>query len=517
MIDRIFIKNSPTFKSLELDLKMGFNVISGASGSGKSVFLESILAIFGLKEPNADLVEADITIKDIDKELESLGILSEDKDLLTISIKRLNGMRYFINNQAVSKKKVNELTSKFAKYISAKNASELESEHALNVLDSLIATKTSDYEMLLENYKQDYKDYKLVLKELEVLREEEQNIANLKEFANFEIQKIEAINPKVGEYEELLSLKKKLSFKDKILSSAQPVLHTLDGLDSVVKFCENVGIETSAFLESATELRVEIERAIDEYENLELDTEKTLTRLEALGDLKRRYGSIEEALSHLNIQKQNLDKYNNISFNIESMQKKLSTLDKALKDKASKISALRKASLPSLSDLLTSYAKSVHLDKIELRLEKASLNTQGEDMLYIFLNKTDKQNLSSGEYNRLRLCMLCASTSIDKSKADKGEHVLVLDEIDANLSGVESQGVAALLKTLSTKYQIFAISHQPHMPLLSDSHYKVLKNKDNSEIKLLDFEGKVDEIARMISGDTPSKEALEFARKSLGK
>ncbi|PAF43110.1 AAA family ATPase [Helicobacter sp. 11S02629-2] len=516
MISRILVKNSPTFKNLELELAPGFNVISGASGSGKSVFLESILSIFGLKEPNADLVEADINVKDIDKELESLDILAEDKDLLTISIKRLNGMRYFVNSQATSKKKVIELTSKFAKYISAKNASELESEHILDVLDSMIASKAKDYKTLLEDYKKDYKDYKLALKELEALRLEEQNIANLKDFASFEIQKIDSINPKVGEYEELLGLKKKLSFKDKVLSQAALVLETMDNMDAVVKFCESVGIKSSAFLEVANDLRVEIERVLDEYENLELDTESTLTRLEALGDLKRRYGSIEEALSHLQTQKQNLEKYNNISFNIESLQKKIDVLSTNLKAKAVKIKAQRTASLPSLSDLLAGYAKSVHLANIDLKLEEVHLSQLGSEHISLYLNGTAKENLSSGEYNRLRLCMLCVAASVSGTLGDEGG-VLVLDEIDANLSGVESQGVAKLLKTLSAKYQIFAISHQPHMPLLGDSHYKVVKSKDGSSLTLLDFEGKVEEIARMISGEVPSQEALDFAKKSLEK
>ena len=95
--------------------------------------------------------------------------------------------------------------------------------------------------------------------------------------------------------------------------------------------------------------------------------------------------------------------------------------------------------------------------------------------------------------------------------------ILVLDEIDANLSGEESEGVAQVLHKLSKTYQVFAISHQPHMPSLADNHFLVLKNTQTSEIKLLDTQGRINEIARIISGKEISKEALEFAKIALSK
>lgn len=105
---------------------------------------------------------------------------------------------------------------------------------------------------------------------------------------------------------------------------------------------------------------------------------------------------------------------------------------------------------------------------------------------------------------------MCIDSMINGSKG-----ILVLDEIDANLSGQESEGVAKMLKTLSKTYQIFAISHQPHMPVLADSHYLVSKKDGKSEVRLLDMEGRIEEMARMISGANITKEALEFAKKRL--
>ena len=118
------------------------------------------------------------------------------------------------------------------------------------------------------------------------------------------------------------------------------------------------------------------------------------------------------------------------------------------------------------------------------------------------------QTLSSGEYNRLRLAVLAV-----ENKKDGG--ILLLDEIDANLSGEESEGVAKVLKKLSSTYQVFAISHQPHLPSYADVHFLVKKGEEKSGMIALDREGRVKEIARMISGSTLTPEALEFANKKL--
>lgn len=98
---------------------------------------------------------------------------------------------------------------------------------------------------------------------------------------------------------------------------------------------------------------------------------------------------------------------------------------------------------------------------------------------------------------------------------EKNQAIIILDEVDANLSGEESQGVAEALKTLSENYQIFAISHQSHMPSLADTHFLVQKGAQGSKIIPLDKEGRIREIARMISGNEITKEALDFAMKCI--
>jgi len=92
---------------------------------------------------------------------------------------------------------------------------------------------------------------------------------------------------------------------------------------------------------------------------------------------------------------------------------------------------------------------------------------------------------------------------------------LILDEIDANLSGKESMSVAKVLKILSQKYQIFAISHQPQLSSQADSHFLVTKEEGVSMVKLLNKDERIVELARMVSGEEVSGEATQFAKKLL--
>ena len=127
------------------------------------------------------------------------------------------------------------------------------------------------------------------------------------------------------------------------------------------------------------------------------------------------------------------------------------------------------------------------------------------------MNNTKLDKISSGEFNRLRLALLTARSYYDIDT----NGILFLDEIDANLSGKESQSIAKVLAQLSKNYQIFAISHQPQLSATAHQHFLVKKQNNISKVTLLDHSQRIDEIARMISGENITKEAKEFAKKLL--
>ncbi|RDU61731.1 AAA family ATPase [Helicobacter sp. MIT 14-3879] len=533
MIKRILINKSPTFSYLELYTHAGLNVISGVSGSGKSVFFNSILSAFGLKEPNAELIEINLEIdfKTFGIDLEDWGISSELIDSqgeTIVSILKKQNTRYFFNHQSLSKKKLSEIAKKFIRYISVKDANELESKSMLNLFDNLIGKKDSRHKSLVSEYREIFIQLKECKSALEELESKERNIETLKDFAQFEIDKITSIHPCPGEYEKLLHEKRLLSKKEKILQYCNMALHTLDSLDSVYKAFELLEIDRASFESAIIEAREHIESGMATFEHLELDPESLLERLSQLADINRKYGSEENALAHLEAQREKLKEYENISFDKTQLEKKYHDLAQQAHSIAMTLHEQRLKFISLFEKQLNSFGKDLRLKKITLQLQNViedfassvilhHLHENGYDTLEIFLDSIPKNNISSGEYNRLRLSMLCVLAKGDTEKnGAQCRGILILDEIDANLSGEESEGVAKLLAFLSRSYQIFAISHQPFMPLLSDNHYLISKDLHNKgQITLLDNAGKITEIARMISGSNLDKNALNYAKTLL--
>lgn len=499
-ICNILIKDSPSFSSLSLELGKGLNVISGASGAGKSVFFQSLLAIFGLKECNASVIEANL-----EGEVDLQEYIKE-QDLL-LQILKKDKTRYFINHQSTSKKRLNEIFSPYLKFLTHKNSNELQNPFLLGVLDSLITQKKHTEN--LDKLKSEFEKLQELKKSLNALKDEQRNLAELKEFALFEIERIEKISPKVGEYEELLAFKKRLSKKEKLQSLASEALSALENMGSVGNFLESAELKLEGFESMMLEARALIEGECEKLSELgESSPEEILDRLSALNSLITRYGGIEEALQKLQEQKEKLKSYECIDENFEELLQEIEKSEESLKSLSLAVREERKKALPLLIKELNSYAELLLLKDVRVEMKETEVHPLGADELSLWLRDSGVETLSSGEYNRLRLAVLAV-----ENKSEGG--VLLLDEIDANLSGEESEGVAKVLKKLSNSYQVFAISHQPHLPSYADMHFLVKKGEEKSEMIALDREGRIQEIARMISGSTLTPEALEFASKKL--
>lgn len=513
MIRRILINNSPAFKLLELDLFGGFNVFSGSSGSGKSVFMESLLAIFGIKDSNADLIEANITLDAVQITPELENLLEEGDDEIVLSILRKDKVRYFLNHQSSSKKRLGELVSGFGKHISAKGDEDLKPANILRILDNFIALKSPSHAQNLQLCKQKFATLQEITRELNELSAQESQIQTLKEIAEFEINKIESIAPKEGEYEELLELKKTLSRQEKIAQEIGNVRTALQNLGCVDSFLNLIDEPCPMFFDGLSELEALLESKEQQLQSLEdVNPESLLNRIGDLSEVLRKYGSIDAALTHLATQKQKLAQYENMAFDKQELQKSQARLQNELESLAQELHTRRIESKTAFENELSTIMQELRLKNLCVEITTKALEGSGISAVSFTLGGSAINTLSAGEYNRARLGLMCLDVSISPRAG-----LLVLDEIDANLSGEESEGVAKILKKLSISYQIFAISHQPHMPTLADHHYLVYRDGALSNVKLLDTQGRIEEIARMISGSQVSKEALEFAKGVLAK
>ncbi|MDD3476604.1 MAG: AAA family ATPase [Sulfurimonas sp.] len=507
MIERFYLKDYLSFKEVELELSGGLVVFTGPSGSGKSILMESILSSFGHSSCDASLCESTVAWE---LDTEEYGIDSDDINVFK-HIKK-DKSRYFINNQSISKKAINELSLNYLRHLSLRDFSDFENEKLLLILDARASVKNQELHKVKSEYKEAFLEYKRIKKELSVIEDEQKKVVELKEFASYEIKKIETINPKISEDIELLEIKKELSKKEKVLKSLLQADAIFEHEHAVFSALDLLDIDGSFFSDAMNELRAFLESAQERFSMLEeVDVEEVLNRIEELGELKRRYGSIEEALAYKQEKILELQKYENIEFTKGDLEARVKELDKKVLDLASKLSLARYAELDSFSKDLNRYLKELYLRDAIVEIKESELSVYGKDEITIKLNGTDLQKISTGEFNRLRLAILALKSEI----MSKDGGVLMLDEIDANLSGEESMSVAKVLKQLSKHFQIFVISHQPQLTSMGDQHFLVYKDGDESHVIELDFDSRVEEIARIISGESITQEARGFAKELL--
>ncbi|MDA3908365.1 MAG: AAA family ATPase [Sulfurimonas sp.] len=507
MIERFYLKDYLSFKEIELNPTAGLIVFTGPSGSGKSILMKSILASLGTESCEATLCESSVTWE-IDAGV--TGIENDDINIFK-HIKKEKS-RYFINNQSVSKKAISGLTSNYLRHLSLKDFSDFENENLISIIDTRIQNKSTDIYKLKDEYEKSFLEHREVRIELDKIEEEERKIVELKEFATFEINKIQEIDPKASEDEELLQIKKELSRKEKVLETISSANVIFDNEHFVNSALNSLDADSSFFDDSMNELRALFDSAEARFNALEdIDIEEVLNRIEELSGLKRRYGSIEEALAYKEQKIIELAKYENIEITKDELFKREALLSKEVNKLADSLTKLRTVELSTFRDDLNKYLHELYLRDAQVTIQGTELNTYGKDEILISLNNTELNKVSTGEFNRLRLGVLALKSEFMSQNGG----VLMLDEIDANLSGEESMSVAKVLRQLSKHFQIFVISHQPQLTSMGEQHFLVHKSGDESMVKELSFNDRVDEIARIISGDSVSNEAKKFAKELL--
>ncbi len=506
MLKRVYLKELISFDRVELELDKGLVVFSGASGAGKSILMNAILSSFGYCMAEAKLCEISI-----DKPLSLQSEVYDFEDEITIKSIKKDKLRYYIDNQNISKKSLNTLFKPFVRYLSIRDKISFASEELINMIDNILVIKNKDFKKLLKEYKKRYINYKTKLAQLQKIKEDESKLAQLIEFANFEIEKIEGINPKIGEDKELLKIKNQLSKIDKIneaLLNANEIFNIEEAVNEVYRLLEK---DNSFFIDTMNQLRADFEDIELLSEELtEIDIEYVLNRLEQISLLKTRYGSIEKALKYAEDKKEELKGYKNIEHNKSVLETFLEIELHELKALSNKITQYRKKEALSIEKKLEKYLQELKLSPIYFKFKPIFINELGGDKIEIDLNGSNASTLSGGEFNRIRLAIMVVSLS-----SQQKDGVIILDEIDANVSGDESIAIANMIAKLSSVYQVFAISHQAHLASKANQHILISKENGKSKAIILDKQGRVDEIARIIGGEKPNNEAVNFAIKLL--
>lgn len=502
MIERFYLRDFLSFQEAELEFKKGLVVFTGPSGSGKSILMSSILGSLGLNEAQAGLSEATISFP---VNLDKYGI--EEDDTTVFKQVKKEKVRHFINNQTISKKMLLTLSSSFVRHLSLRDYSDFTNENLLDMIDLFCLESDKAHLDKLAVYQKGYTRLNEIKKELLKIEEEEKKVLELREFAQFEISKIEAVAPVKGEDEELMQVKKELSKKEKIEETIAMAEELFNYENSVVQALDLLDIDASFFDDAMNELRAHFEASRERLAELgECDIEEILTRIEQISELKHRYGSIEKAIDYKEQKLKEVEHYEHLDENKEVLRMESVTLENEVIEQAEEISSARQKALKTIVVSFNNFLEQLYLRPATIHLYKETLSLHGQDKVEIELNGASLDKVSSGEFNRLRLALLAV-----KSLQSNDGGILMLDEIDANLSGEESMSVAKVLSHLAKDYQIFVISHQPQLTSQADQHFLV-KREAHSGVKMLHEEERISEIARMISGDKITQEAIEFAR-----
>ena len=506
MVERLYLRELVTFKELELEFEQGLVVFTGPSGAGKSVLISAILSSFGHATKGAAAL-CEVNLKK-PTTLKSDAYLLED-DLCIKTLKK-EKLRYFLDGQSISKKVLAQMFSPYVKHLSVRDQTGMDNRALLEMIDRSLASRNKTFKKLLKEYRKRYAGYREKLLQLQKIYEDEKALAEKMEFAQFEIDKISAIDPKPGEEEELLKVKQQLSRIDKIrdaLATASEIFNYESSVEEVYRLLDK---DITTFSEAMNQLRSDFEESevlADELE--EIDVEEVLDRLGDLSSLKNRYGSIEEALAYRDEKIKELAGYKNIEQDKSMLEMFLQTELMELNIVASRISQSRRAEARTLEKRLETFLSNLKLPALTFGFSAVELGEEGIDHVEIMLGESSADTLSGGEFNRVRLALMAAAMPDESSV----QGVLILDEIDANVSGDESIAIAEMIEKLSKGYQVFAISHQPHLSAKAKQHIVVEKDKNESHARVLDEEGRIGEIARIIAGEHPTEQAMAFARK----
>lgn len=547
MISSIHVKNYILIDDLTVDFTGGLNVITGETGAGKSILINTIDIAFGAKyskdviKNGADKAVIEVFINnsrtDCKELFEENGIDFDSEIILTREITS-SSSRSRVNGTLVNQEFIKSLKDLFLDIHSQHQTySFLQPKSHIVLLDNYAK---SVYGGDLSEYKTLYKEYQGLLSDLETAKNSANATESQIDFLKFQINEIE--QAQIEDVNEENDLKQELAVlenAEKLKELTQGAYWALNGddgslMDAILQIKSNISravsmdssledIEQSVidFAENAREISSNLR---DYASSLSSDAQRLneiQERLYLFDKLKRKYGSnLEEILATYDDLSKELNTIEYSSAKIDEIQEKIDNLLQNLNKLAQKISENRKNYAKVLSSLVVDELEKLELakSKFEIRITQKELSHDGIDDVEFYISTNVSQDLaplasvaSGGEISRV---MLAIKTIF--AKADEIDTV-IFDEIDTGISGKAAQSVADEISELAKYRQIILITHQAIIASKAQNHLFVSKeqtDKTSLQIKTLNDEERVVAIASLASGDT-SKSALDFAKSLL--
>lgn len=544
MLESLHVRNYVLIDSLDLDFSDGFTVITGETGSGKSIILGALSLLLGQKadkeavRKGSEMAEVSGTFSIGSSEVLSWcndhEIEVEDNSLVLRRVIRSNGRStYSVNGTALNRSEGEELGMLLVD-VSSQHAHQSLMKN--DVLRKVLDEASSSLEAL-DSYRASYKELMETEDKLKQTKELMERSSEEADYMKYCLSELENADLKVGEEEELkekLSLQASSEYIAENLSSAQDELKSAQSsLSEALSYIKKAEKKDPSLLQYSERLESQSIETEDIFESIrdylssmsfsETEIEMMNQRISLIQRMKRRFGgSVEAAIEQRENFREKLELISDSSDVISSLEKKMDKLSKEVEDKAQKLTSLRKKGATAFSKHIEEKLHRLGMEASVFTISVTPLSSPGpygKDKIeyLISANKGEKTSLiqetsSGGELSRLMLAM---KTSMEGSGS---VDTMLFDEVDAGIGGRVATCVAKELRQLSQSKQVITITHLSQIASKADRHYKVYKYEENgrtiSHIKLLDGEERVRELARILSGDE-SEISLEHARKML--
>ena len=524
MITTLHIKNIGIIEELCIDFHEGLNVLTGETGAGKTLIIDSLQIISGGRF-SKEMIRKGETNSYVELCMyEPENEMSIDGNIIVSREISSNGKNMCkINGRMVTVNELKEFMSKFIEIHGQRdNQTLLDNKFHLKYLDGFIGSKIKDEK---EKYKEFYTKYLGIKKELNQNYGDEKERQRKLDLLKYQIKEIENANLKKDEEIELEEKRNIIVNAEKIadnLKEADYLIseNTIDSISMSIRALEKIeGIDEkyekiSNNLKSIYYELQELSRDLGDYkEDVYFDEQErneVEERLDLIHDLKRKYGNdCQEILNYKEKIEKEVEQIENLEEYNEIKRKELKQIEIEMDKMAEKMHDMRIEHAKIISESINKELEELEMKnaKINVRVEKQEeFSKNGKDIVTFYINtnlgeeeKELSKIASGGEMSRTMLAIKKVLADTDKMS------VLIFDEIDTGISGKAANSVATKLKTIAKSHQVMCISHLPNIAAMADYNYFISKNTKNertsTQIKQLKENEIIEEIARISSGE----------------
>ena len=549
MLASLSISNFALIDKLGINFSDGFSTITGETGAGKSILLGALGLVLGKRADLTSLknkeekcvIEAHFQIANYNLQafFESNDLDYENETIIRREILPSGKSRAFINDSPVNLQELQELSFFLIDIHSQHQTQELSEEHfQFQIIDS-VADNQGDihqYSAILISYKKDKSQLATLNTKLQTLLKEQ-------DYNTFLLEELQAAQLKLNEQEELEQVYEQLNNVefikenlDKSLALANDeqfgILQNLKDikitLQKTISFSleyqslfDRINSVTIEFDDIITELSQHTENLVHDPESLELVNQK----LQNIYNLQKKHqvNSVAELLDIQNDLDSKVVSVVELEFEINKLASKIEKATSELDTLALNIRNNRLKAVPILSEKLIFILEQLGMPNVRFNMELKETDhyfANGKDELQFLFSANKgsdfgllKKVASGGELSRIMLAVKAILAQYSSLPT------IIFDEIDTGVSGEIANKMAAIMKDMSSKMQVFSITHLPQIAAKGKTHYKVFKSIQGdstiSELKLLTFEERIVEIAEMLSGKDISDSALYHAKALL--